>query len=377
MIFKELLLNISLVIVSAYLYSLIYKYRTLSQTWLYQSLNGILFSGITIIAMSFPLHLLPGVVFDGRSIVICIAGYFGGPIAGLLTILFSGLYRFILGGAGAWTGISVIIMSGVIGIIFHYIYRAKGREIPIGVVYIMGLIVHVSMILLMFTLPPGIRMKVIKSIILPVLIIYPIATALIAVIIREREKNIEQSLIIRESEEKYRLLFENAGVGIGYFTQKGTVISFNSTAAGYMNGKPEDFIGKTLKEMYGETDGSKYMERITNALKEEGANNYEDHVILPSGHKWFITIYNKITDYRDNIIGVQVISHEVTDIKKAHKELEDLKDNLETMVNERTEELKERNKELQEMNKLFIDREKRINELREKVKDLEKKINEE
>jgi PAS domain S-box-containing protein len=49
-------------------------------------------------------------------------------------------------------------------------------------------------------------------------------------------KRAEASL--SRSENRYRLLHENAGLGIGYFTADGTIISFNKIAAALMGGKP-------------------------------------------------------------------------------------------------------------------------------------------
>ena len=55
-----------------------------------QIVSGVLFGGICVVGMLMPLVLMPGVIFDARSVVLCMAGLFGGPvvaiIAGTLTM---------------------------------------------------------------------------------------------------------------------------------------------------------------------------------------------------------------------------------------------------------------------------------------------------
>ncbi len=58
-------------------------------------------------------------------------------------------------------------------------------------------------------------------------------------------------------------------------------------------------------------------------------------------------------------------------IKTSEDELKHLKDNLEKLVKERTEELQNRNEELERYNKLFVGREFRIKELKEMVINLQ------
>ncbi|MCF7794103.1 MAG: PAS domain S-box protein [Candidatus Cloacimonetes bacterium] len=138
--------------------------------------------------------------------------------------------------------------------------------------------------------------------------------------------NTEKAL--KESEERYRTLLENVKAGIGYYDLEGNVILFNKTAAEFMGGKPEDFTGKTLIELYGEETGKFYLDRIKSAVKADDFEEYEDKVELPSGTMWFNSKYNKIFDSNGKIIGVQIISQDITELKQNQEKLQKLFDNM-------------------------------------------------
>ena len=47
---------------------------------LYSLLSGLLFGFVTMVGMMTPLKFLPGIIFDGRSIVLGVAGLFDGLV---------------------------------------------------------------------------------------------------------------------------------------------------------------------------------------------------------------------------------------------------------------------------------------------------------
>jgi len=130
--------------------------------------------------------------------------------------------------------------------------------------------------------------------------------------------------VLRESEEKYRLLHENAGVGIGYYTPDGVVISYNQLAASHMQGRPEDFNGKSIYAIFPKLEADAYMERIRACLASKATLEYEDHLLLPSGKKSFLSVFTKICDAHQNVIGVQIISQDITARKQAEQEAHQL-----------------------------------------------------
>lgn len=127
---------------------------------------------------------------------------------------------------------------------------------------------------------------------------------------------------LRESEERFRLLFENASQGIGYFDLDSRVIAFNSLAASRMGGQPADFVGKSMTELFGREAGAEYQRRLQIALESQGSQAYEDRVALPGGELWFLSTYTRITATGGQVNGVQVISVDITERKRTESERE-------------------------------------------------------
>lgn len=160
--------------------------------------------------MSSPLQLSPGLVFDTRSVVIAISGLFGGPITAIITALTSSIYRIWLGGVGVPPGIATAVVSGAIGVLFYYWRKRWTTPSNPAWFYLFGLLVHGAMLLCMFTLPQELAWQTIRKMALPVMIIFPVVTLLLAMLLAELEKQIQTERRMRESEKQFRILFEQA-----------------------------------------------------------------------------------------------------------------------------------------------------------------------
>jgi len=139
--------------------------------------------------------------------------------------------------------------------------------------------------------------------------------------------------VLQESEEKYRLLHENAGLGIAYYSIDGLVYSYNQYAAKNMNGVPEDFNGKSIYDIFPKSDADFYLDRIKKAALSEDPVTYDDMITLPSGNKYFLSTFTRIVGKNKKLLGIQIISQETTEIKQTKKKLHESKKNTETLLN--------------------------------------------
>jgi len=128
-------------------------------------------------------------------------------------------------------------------------------------------------------------------------------------------KQAEQNL--RESEEKFRALVNGAGIGVGYWSPDGILLYLNEISLKRLNGKEGDYIGQNVREIFGETAGEMYAERIRQASPSAEPLEFEDFVHLPSGEGWYLSVYSRIVNSDGNVMGIQVLSLDITDRKNA------------------------------------------------------------
>lgn len=126
---------------------------------------------------------------------------------------------------------------------------------------------------------------------------------------------------LHESEEKYRLLMENTELPVVYQDPTGKIILMNAMAAKLLGGKPEDFIGRIMTDIFEGEWGKTAMERIDEILSLGRGIEYEDYYPLPSGPRWFLSVCQPVRDSGGNIIGIQIISRDITERKQAEEAL--------------------------------------------------------
>lgn len=170
-----------------------------------------------------------------------------------------------------------------------------------------------------------------------------------------REKS-ERAL--RESERRYRALFEDSTDAIYINTLDGKFIDCNKPML--------DLFGYTREEMFQMTSSAHYVNpqdraKYQQAMMKTGfVKDYETRFIRKDGTEidcLLSSTYWRSSD--DRILGYQGIIRDITKIKKAEQALRATKDELEHMVAERTAELQSTNERLV----AALTRAKRVEEL--------------
>ncbi len=197
----SILNNITLLVSLSVIYSFLNRY-TAKNPISYRLLSGILFGIVAIIGMKNSVPASEGIVFDGRSIILVVAGMFGGPVTAAISAIVAAFYRISMGGAGTIMGVSVIAESAIIGSVVYYLRKKYIWASHLLFIYGAGVVVHVIMLILTLTLPSEATRELLPQIALPVMLIYPLGTLLIAMLFRSQESFLQAK---RKAEESDRL----------------------------------------------------------------------------------------------------------------------------------------------------------------------------
>ncbi len=139
--------------------------------------------------------------------------------------------------------------------------------------------------------------------------------------LREYNQELQQKVDRTEdklitSENKYELLFQSTGIGIGYYQTDGTIISYNAKAASIFNAKPEHLIGRNVMDVFPKEYAIRFFERIRKVENGATDNTYVDKVNLGKQVFWLHTVFNSVHDKSGKIIGILVSSDDISQEKE-------------------------------------------------------------
>ena len=132
-------------------------------------------------------------------------------------------------------------------------------------------------------------------------------------------KVMEESL--REKEQNYHLLVENADAAIARITTGGVFVLMNHRAAAMLGGKPEDFVGKTMWDVFPPDVAESQMKNVQRVIETRAGFIGEARTVVRGDPRWFSDNVQPIFDPDGTVSSVQLIAIDVTERWQAEQSL--------------------------------------------------------
>jgi signal transduction histidine kinase len=187
---QVLVQNAALLLAVAVVFDTITLRVDFERTRVQQAIAGLLLGVIGISLMLTPWQFATGIFFDTRTVLLNIVGLFFGAIPTVAALAVMITWRAIQGGPAALTGIVGMLVAAGIGLWWRTRQRNNLANLSFRDLYLFGLGAHVITLFqvtsLMFLTVPAAAAAVLGRYWIPLLVIYPVATALLGVVLVSR-----------------------------------------------------------------------------------------------------------------------------------------------------------------------------------------------
>jgi len=329
-----LLQNTAILLAFGMLYDYIWARNEETKSLPEKLLTGLIIGGFGLVLILTPWTLVPGLVFDTRSVILSVSGLFFGPIPTIVAMLITGAYRIMLGGSGVWMGLAVIVSSGTIGILWRRFRPQWMKERFVAELIFMGYTVHIVMLACTLLLPREIMWSTIATIALPLLLIYPAGTMLLGLLMIQRSKNWQTRKALVQSEERWKFALEGAEDGVWDWNPSTGEVFYSSrwkSMLGYSDSEISNDIGEWEKRVHPD-DKQRANDDLQRHLSGESPLYINIHRLKckDGNYKWILD-RGKIMQWDENGKPVRFIgTHtDITGRKQVEEELSYAKEKAE------------------------------------------------
>jgi PAS domain S-box-containing protein len=344
---QNVALIVTLVTNQQYLLRRIERHQVVSQL-----VSGLLFGGVAVVAMMTPFVFAPGLIFDGRSVILGIAGLFGGPLVAAAAAAIAGIYRAAIGGPGALAGVLVVIESAGLGVAFYYLRRTIPAVMGGWPLLGFGLLVHAFMLgTQILVLPGGMGWDVVRQIGPTVIVLFPLATLLVARFILDQEDREDSRRQLVRDSEQLRLALEAAEQGLWNLdirSGSATLSAEYATMLGYDPSEYQLSLDGWIESLHPDDH-----DRVSQAFEDYVGGTSSEYRVefrqrTASGDYLWILALGSIVERDERGAPLRLIGTHtnISARKAAEVEGERYREDLEELVEERTWELEHANAEL-------------------------------
>jgi PAS domain S-box-containing protein len=317
-----LIQNASLLVTLSFLYAIIRWYRPKSELF-FQAISGLWFGLSAIASMMLPVEYIDGILIDGRTVVLTLAGLFGGWLPSIISVAVAELYRFHVGGVGQWIGSGMIVSSAVAGLVFRRVYRGKLTEINLTGLLGIGITSHLVMLSLLLLLPTS-SISMFSTVSPSIMIVLPVAFVVVSRLLQLTDRFIGKNQEIKEAGELYRTTLLSIGDAVICTDEDGRITQMNKVAQELTGWEIGDAKGMRLENVFriiNETTREEVESPFTKVMSEGTVVGLANHTLLiaKDGHEIPIADSGAPIFSKNKTVGVVLVFRDQSE-EKEHQE---------------------------------------------------------
>ena len=263
--FLDLVENLTLLIALCWLHAMIMRYLD-GYELPGKVCSGVLFGAVCIVGMMIPLELAEGLIFDGRTVVLSMAAFFGGPLVAGIAGVMAGLFRLSLGGVGLVPGLLNVAMPVLMGLLFRHLYRR--HRIPFNVLslLIFSAGMHLLEVLILALLPADNYALFLEHALVPLLAVLIPAAVLLGLLLEDVEQQRQARNALRQSEAYLKAVTDAVPDVFMVLDEQGTYLKVSTPQHELLAAEQSKLLNRRLQDVLPKEQADRFLEFIARAL---------------------------------------------------------------------------------------------------------------